>query len=67
MDALYARAGVRCEGEAPVEGELRFAVLEVPAESLEWARGVTDSLLQGCLRIRAEAPRSIDVRITRRG
>jgi uncharacterized protein YsxB (DUF464 family) len=66
-DVLHARSGVRCSGVAPDEGELRFVVTEMPAESLEWARGVTDYLLQGCLRIQQEAPRSLVVRILRRG
>jgi uncharacterized protein YsxB (DUF464 family) len=66
-DVLSARTGVRCEGEAPAEGELRFSVKEVPTDSLEWARGVTDFLLQGCGRIGSEAPEAVSVQILRRG
>jgi uncharacterized protein YsxB (DUF464 family) len=67
VEVLHARPGVLCDAEAPAAGMLRCAVREIPAESLEWARGVTDYLLRGCLRIQAEAPRSVEVRITRRG
>ena len=67
VEVLHSRPGVRCQGEAPVEGELTLTVYHIPAESLEWARGVTDFLLAGCLGIQSEAPEAVAVEILRRG
>jgi uncharacterized protein YsxB (DUF464 family) len=66
-EVLHSRPGVRCDGEAPAEGELALRVHHIPAESLEWARGVTDSLVAGCLRVQSEAPEAVAVEILRRG
>jgi uncharacterized protein YsxB (DUF464 family) len=66
-EVFASRRGIRCTVAAPVEGELEFAVEQVPAESLEWALGVTDFLLQGLGRIEADAPDAVTVRILKRG
>jgi len=66
-ELMHSRPGVRCDADAPAPGELRLAVSLIPRESVEWARGVTDFVIQGCRRIQAEVPAALAVQIVKRG
>ena len=65
-EVLSGRAGVRCTGQAPAEGNLTLVVHSVAPEAGEWTRGVTDFLVQGCRRLQGESEGGLTVRIRQR-
>jgi uncharacterized protein YsxB (DUF464 family) len=64
---IQGKQEIQSAGTAPGAGEMEFDVTHVPSGALEWMRGVTDCLLEGCLALERETPGAVEVRIVRRG